>query len=363
MWFPAPNTREGGHGACKPPLVPPYVPVLQLETEILNERQEITVLASRFIAYANAAGAILFSTLSSGADNYPSKPIRFISTEVGGGSDLAARLIAQGITGALGQPVIVENRGGGATLSGEIIAKATPDGYTLMIAAGTLWIGSLLRKTPYETLRDFAPISLAISTPNLLIAHPSAASSVKELVALAKSRPGQLNYGSGASGASSHLAGELFKSMAGINMVRIPYKGSGLAVNAVISNEVQLMFPNASLAIPHVKSGRLKALGVTSAEPSAVLPGVPTIAASGLPGYESVLHTGLFAPAKTPPSIIRRLNQDTVRYLNTQEARELFLKTGGSEVVASTPEQFTAKIKSEVIRLGKLIKDVGITAE
>jgi tripartite-type tricarboxylate transporter receptor subunit TctC len=329
----------------------------------MDNMRATMVLTRQVFTWAYSLGALTFVTLAIGAENYPTKPIRFITTEVGGGSDLAARLIAQGIAGPLGHPVIVENRGGGATISGEIVAKATPDGYTLLIGAGALWIGSLLRKTPYDTLRDFAPISLAISTPNILITHPSVANSVKELVALAKSKPGQLNYGSGGSGASSHLAAELFKSMAGINMVRIPYKGSGLAVNAVIANEVQLMFPNASLAIPHVKSGRLKALGVTSADPSSVFPGVPTVAASGLPGYESVLYTGLFAPAKTPPTIIKRLHQDTARYLKTQEVKELFLKTGGSDVVASTPEQFTARIKSEVVRLGKLIKDVGITAE
>ena len=303
---------------------------------------------------------MVFGAGSVCAQGYPHKPIRIITTEVGGGSDIAARLIAQGMTGPLGQPVIVENRGGGATISGEIVAKASPDGYTLFVAAGTLWIGPLLRKTPYDPVKDFAPITLVVSTPNLLIGHPSLANSVKELIALAKAKPGQLNYGSGATGASSHLAAELFKSMAGVNIVRIPYKGSGLAVNAVIANEVQMMFPNASIAIPHVKSGRLKALGVTSAEPSAVLPGVPTISASGLPGYESVLHTGLFAPAKTPAAIITRLNRDIVRYLGTPEAKELFLRTGGSEVVANKPEQFAAKIKSEMVRLGKLIKDVGI---
>ena len=317
----------------------------------------------RFLVSIFSFNLMVFGAGSVCAQGYPHKPIRIITTEVGGGSDIAARLIAQGMTGPLGQPVIVENRGGGATISGEIVAKASPDGYTLFVAAGTLWIGPLLRKTPYDPVKDFAPITLVVSTPNLLIGHPSLANSVKELIALAKAKPGQLNYGSGATGASSHLAAELFKSMAGVNIVRIPYKGSGLAVNAVIANEVQMMFPNASIAIPHVKSGRLKALGVTSAEPSAVLPGVPTISASGLPGYESVLHTGLFAPAKTPAAIITRLNRDIVRYLGTPEAKELFLRTGGSEVVANKPEQFAAKIKSEMVRLGKLIKDVGIRAE
>lgn len=308
-------------------------------------------------------GVLMLGALTAGAQGYPSKPIRIVTTEVGGGSDLVARLISQGITSPLGQPVIVENRGGGATISGELVARATPDGYTLMVAAGTLWIGPLLRKAHYNVFRDFAPITLAISAPNLLVVHPTLANSVRELIALAKAKPGELNYGSGALGASSHLAAELFKHMAGIHIVRIPYKGSGLAVNAVITNEVQMMFPNMSLAVPHVRSGRLRALGVTSSEPSPLLPEVPTIAEAGLPGYESVLHTGLLAPAKTPRDIVKQLHQVTVRYLHAPEARDFVSKTSGSKIVANTPEQFAAKIKSEVIRLSKLIQDVGIPHE
>ena len=318
------------------------------------------MLVPRFAVGMFSISAMFLGVDAAFSQAYPNKPIRVTTTESGGGSDIVARQIAQGITGPLGQPVIVENRGGGATISGEILAKATPDGYTLMVAAGTLWIGTLLRKTSYDPIKDFAPITLAASTPNILVVHPSVAGSVKELITLAKSRPGQLNYGSGATGASSHLAAELFKSMAGVNIVRIPYKGSGPAVTAVIGNEVQMMFPNGSLVITHIKTGRLRGLAVTSAEASAVLPELPTVAASGLPGYESELHTGLFAPAKTPLAIIRRLNQDTVRFLRTPEARDWFLKSGGSEVVAGTPEQFGAKIKSEMVRLGKVIRDAGI---
>ena len=326
------------------------------------------MLLSRFTVYLLSLGltvsgvtSICAQTIATGSGQaYPNKPIRITTTESGGGSDFIARMIAQGITGPLGQPVIVENRGGGATISGEIVAKATPDGYTLMVAAGTLWIGTLLRKTSYDPVKDFSPITLAVSTPNILVVHPSVANSVKELIALAKAKPGQLNYGSGATGASSHLAAELFKSMAGVNIVRIPYKGSGPAVNAVIGNEVQMMFPNGALVVGHAKTGRLKALAVTSAEPSSVLPDLPTVAASGLPGYESELHTGIFAPAKTPAAIVKRLNQEAVRYLRTPEAKDGFMKSGGSEVVASTPEQFGAKIKSEMVRLGKVIKEAGI---
>jgi tripartite-type tricarboxylate transporter receptor subunit TctC len=295
------------------------------------------------------------------AQNYPVKPIRIVTDEAGGGSDLILRMVAQGITFPLGQPVIVDNRGGGGTVSGEIAAHAAPDGYTLLMVAGTLWIGAVLRKLPFDPVKELSPITLAVAVPNLLIVNPTLpVTNVKELIALAKSKPGQLNYSSGATGASSHIAAELFRSMAGINIVRIPYKGSGSAVNAVIANEAQMMFPNAGLAIPHVKSGRLRALAVTTPQPSAILPGVPTIAASGLPGYESVLYTGMFAPANTPQAVIRRLNEVTVRYLRTPEAKERFLNVAGAEVVASTPEAFAAKIKEEIARISKLVKDGNI---
>ena len=323
------------------------------------------MVTQRLIASMCAAWLIVSGAGYAYGQSYPSRPIRVIIDEAGGGSDFVARLIAQGITGALGQPVIVENRGGGGTISGELVAHASPDGHTLLVVAGTLWIGALLRKTSFDPIRELAPITLATATPNLLIVHPSVpANSVRELIALAKARPGTLNYSSGSSGGgSAYLAAELFKAMAGVDIVHVTYKGSASSVNAVLGNEVQMMFPNAALAVPHLKSGRLRALAVTTPEPSALFPDLPTVAAAGLPGYESVLYTGMFVPARTPPAIIGRLNQETVRFLNTTETKDRFLKAAGAEVIGSSPEKFAATIKSEMARVSKLIKDAGIRIE
>lgn len=320
-------------------------------------------MSSRFIAALTALGVLACGVHAACAQGYPNKPIRIITTEAGGGSDFAARVLAKALTGPLGQPVIVENRGGGATISADIVAKASPDGYTLLAASGTLWVATLIRRTNYDTLRDFMPITLAINTPNILVVHPSVASSAKELIAVAKAKPGQLNYGSGATGAASHLAGEMFKSMAGVNIVRIPYKGSGVAVNALLGNEVQLMFPSASIAVPHVKSARLKALAVTSHKPFSMMPEVPTLSDAALPGYESTVYAGLFAPIRTPAPIVRRLLEESIKYLHTPEAKELFLRSGGADVVAATPEESRTIIRSELKRLGRVIKEANIREE
>ena len=212
----------------------------------------------------------------------------------------------------------------------------------------------------YEPLRDFAPVTLALATPNILVVHPSLpVKSVRELVALAKAKPGDLNYASGNAGTSNHLAAELFKSMAGVNLTRIPYKGGAPAISDLVGGQVQLMF-GASLAVAqHVQSGRLRALAVTSAKPSALAPGLPTVAEAGVPGYASVAIFGVLAPAKTPPSLIERLNREIVKVLQTTEVKER-LFNAGSEVVASSADAFGAAIKSEMTTLGKLIKDSGI---
>jgi len=321
------------------------------------------MLPNRLTRALFAAAVAVFCASSVHAQPYPSRPIRIATTQAGGGSDFLARLVGQGITGPLGQPVVIDNRGGGATISGEIVARAEPDGYTLLAAAGTLWIGSLLRKTPYDPIKAFAPITLAISTPNVLVVHPSVANSMKELIALAKAKPGVLNYGSGATGASSHIAGELFRHMAGIDIVRVPYKGSGAAVSAVMSNEVQMMFPNGNLVVAHVKAGRLKALAVTSPKPFSALPDLPTVAAAGIPGYESELYTGILAPARTPRAIIKRLHSEIVHFLRQPSVKQSLMRSGGSEVVASTPEEFSATIKAEMARVGKMIKETGLRVE
>jgi tripartite-type tricarboxylate transporter receptor subunit TctC len=287
--------------------------------------------------------------------NYPERPIRVVTSGSGGGLDLAARLIGPSLSANLGQPVVVDNRASGM-IPGEIVSKAQPDGHTLLFFGSTFWIGPLLQKAPYDPVRDFAPISLTNRAPNVLSVHPALpAASVKELIALAKAKPGELNFGTSGTGAPNHLAAELFKSMAGIHIVRIAYKGSGGALNGLLAREIQIMFVPAATAAPHLKSGRLRALAVTSAEPSPLAPNLPTIAASGLPGYESVSLYALFAPAKTPPAIIGRLNQEVVRALNQQDVRgRLF--ASGLESVGGTPGELAATLKSEMARMGKLIR-------
>jgi tripartite-type tricarboxylate transporter receptor subunit TctC len=306
-------------------------------------------------------GMMTLAACVASGQNYPTKPIRIVAGSAGGAADFAARIFAQELSGPLGQPVVVNNQN--RVEPGEVVAKAQPDGYTLLLGGSVTWLAALMRDMPFNVLSDFSPITLATTQPLVLVVHPSvAASSVKELIALAKAKPGVLNYGAGGLGASAHLATELFRSMAGINIVRITYQGTGPALNAVIAGEVQLLMSNAGPALPFVKSGRLKALAVTSAEPSALVPGLPTVAASGLPGYESGNASALFAPAKTPEAIIKRLNQEVLRVLNRPDVKEKFFSTG-VEVVGSSPEELTRMIKSEMARIGKVIKEGGIRTE
>ncbi len=306
--------------------------------------------------------SMLSATIAHG-QAYPTKPIRIVTSDVGGGNDFIVRLIAPEMTAHLGQSVVIENRPSGV-IPGSIVSKATPDGYTVLVYGGTFWLGPLLQSNvPYDILKDFAPITMLTNSPNILVVTPTfAATSVKELIALAKAKPGSLNYASTAPGSAIHLAAELFKSMAGVNIVRISYKGTGQAINDVIAGQVQMMFPNAASATQMIKTGRLKALAVTSAKPSALFPDLPTIAASGVPGYESGSAFGMFAPAKTPAAIIKRLNMETVRALNVPDIKEKFLRAS-NEVIGGTPEQLTATIKSETARVGKVVKEAGIRIE
>ena len=296
--------------------------------------------------------------------NFPNKPLRIVCGEAGGGTDFAARLMAPALSANVGQPVIVDNRGGTGIISGEIVTKAPPDGHTMLFNGAAFWLLPFMNdKVPFDPLTDFSPITLAATSPTMLVVHPSSmANSVKELIAMAKSKPGALNYASGPAGSSSHLAAELFKAMAGVNIVRIVYKGTGPGLVAVIAGEVPLMFPNAAAGLPQVKAGKLRALAVTSAEPSALLPGLPTVAASGVPGYEAVSNTGFFAPAKTPAAIISRLNQELSRVLNRPDVKEKFF-SAGVETVGSSPQRFADKVKSEMATLGKLMKDAGVREE
>jgi tripartite-type tricarboxylate transporter receptor subunit TctC len=291
------------------------------------------------------------------AQTYPTRPIRILTSAAGGGNDVVSRLIGQGIAGPLGQPVVIDNRAG--IVSIDTVAKATPNGYTLLVIGSSLWIEPLMKEQAlWNPLRDFAPISLAVSTPNVLVVHPSVrATTTKELIALAKARPGELNYASAGSGSTPHVSAELFKHMAGLNIVRVVYKGTAAALNDLMSGEVQLAFSPAGTVSSHVKSGKLRALSVTSAQPSELFPGLPTVAASGVPGYESASTYGVFAPARTPPAIVARLNLEIVRTLGQPDVKEKLFNTG-SEAVGSTPQELEAKIKSDMARFGKVLKPV-----
>ena len=317
------------------------------------------MLLSRFAVGMFSVGLMLPGAGRVLGQDFPNKPVRIVTSVAGGGNDFAARLIAPGLATRLGQPVIVDNKGS-TLLSTDISAKALPDGYTLHVNGALLWIYPMLQKAPYDAIRDFSPVALISTEPSLVAVHPSVAvNSIKELIALAKARPGVLNYGSTAAGGATHLAVELFKSMAGVNIVNVPYKGSGPAITALLSGEVQLLIFDVGLLLPHAKSGKLRALAVTSAEPSALVPGLPTVAASGLPGYEKVGMTGIWAPAKTPAAVINRLNQEIVRVLGQPEVKER-VTNAGADIVASSPEQFAATIRSDMARMGKVIQDAEI---
>lgn len=317
------------------------------------------MLLLRSIVIMFSIGVMVLCTGTAPGQNYPIKPIRILTSAPGGGSDIVARVIAQGASGPLGQQLIVDNRAG--IIAVETVAKAPPDGYTLLLYGSVIWVEPLMRdNVPWDPLRDFSPITTATRSPNMVVVHPSLpVKSIKELIALAKARPAELNYGSAGSGATTHLAAELFKVMTGVRIVRIAYRGNGPAINDLIGGQVQLMFPTVGEVASHVKSGGLRALAVTTAQPSALAPGLSTVAASGLPGYESASILGILAPAKTPTAIIKHLNQEIVRVLNRADVKERFFKAG-LETMGSSPEQFAATVKSETLKWGKVIKEAGI---
>jgi len=313
----------------------------------------------RLMACLLRAGVMMLVAGAAYGQNYPYKPIRIVTSEPGSGTDLMARLIGQRLTDSFGRQVLVDNRGG--TLAREVVLKAPPDGYTLLLSGTSLWLSPFMREhAPYDPLRDFSPITLAASSPNVLAVHPSLpVESVKDLVALARSKPGELNYASGSTGAPTHLAAELFKAMAGVDIVRIPYKGTGPAINALLGGQVQVMFVSTTSVAPHVKVGKLKALAVCTAQPSVLAPGLPTVTAAGLPGYEATSLFGMFAPANTPAALINRLNREIVQALNRAEVKER-LSSAGVETIGSSPAELAATMKSEMARWGKLIKSAGI---
>ena len=321
------------------------------------------MLALRVAGWGLAASLVMVAAGGACGQQYPNRPVRMVVSGTGGSSNFAARLIAPGLSASLGQQLVVDNRGSGAVAI-EIVARAAPDGYTLLMNGSNLWLLPFMRdRVPWDPIRDFAPLSLAIMAPNMLVVHPSLpVKSARELIAHAAARPGVLNYATSGIGNSNHLAGVLFKAMAGVDMVQINYKGAAIALSDLIAGQVQVMFPTPASVMAHVRSGRLKALAVTSAQPSPLLPGLPTVAATGLPGYESVSIFGAFAPAGTPPALVARLNREIVGALSNPDVRKIFFNAG-VEVVGSSPGEFSAMIKAEMSRMGKVIKDAGIREE
>ena len=291
------------------------------------------------------------------AQTFPAKPIRIVTTETGSANDVVARMISQKLSPSLGHQLIVDNRG---IIAGEIVSRAAPDGYTLLSYGSPLWLSPFMRNVSYDPVADFSPITVSAVAPNMLVVHPSLPiSSVKELIALAKARPGELNYGSSSTGGTPHLAAELFKTMAGVNIVRVPYKGSGPGLIALMGGEVQLSFPSAGAATPYVRAGKLRALAMTSLEPSPLAPGLPTMAAAGLPGFESTSVLAIFAPARTPAAIVSKLSQEMAQTVRSTELKERLFKLG-LEAVGSTPEQTAATIRAEMTKWGRIIKEAGI---
>ena len=324
----------------------------------MNELSRSLVL----IAIVACAASVRAATTSAGLD-YPSKVIRIIASATGGGSDFNSRLISPALSAALGQPIVIDNRPGTFML-GKLTAAATPDGHTLLMAASDLWLQPFLHElAPFDPVKDFSPVTLLTTSPLVVVVHASVAvNTVKELITLAKAKPAALNYGSGNTGSSSHLGAELFRSMAGINVVRVPYKGVGPALNALLAGDVQLMVASAGSVMAYGKSGKLKVLASTGARQSSLLPGLPTVAESGVPGYEFAQTLGVLAPAKTLTPVINRLYIEITRILAQPDVKQKFVSVG-VETVGNSPAEFAALIKTDMMRLGKVIREAGIRAE
>jgi tripartite-type tricarboxylate transporter receptor subunit TctC len=324
-------------------------------------------MKSKYLAALAACGACVLVAAAAPAysQQYPSKVVRVIVPFApGGGSDITARQFSQKLSEALGQQFIVDNRGGAGGLIGmEMTAKAPPDGYTIMIATPTMAVNpTFIPKLPYDTIRDFAPVSLVATSPHLLAIHPSIpARNVKELVALAKSRPGQLTF-SGTSGGSSHLTAELFSSVAGIKVLHVPYKSTGQAVLAIVTGEVSLGFNDVMTNLPQMRAGRLRGLAVTSLQRSSAVPELPTIDESGYKGFQSGVWYGVVAPARTPTEIIGRLNAELVKIARQPDFVQK-LAAQGAEVIGSSPERFGAHLKAEISRWARIIREAGIRSE
>ena len=319
----------------------------------------IARLACAALAVATAGAA--FAQAS-----YPSKPVRMVvPSSAGGGTDIVARIIAPDLSKRLGQQVVIDNRPGAGTMIGiEVAAKSPPDGYTLLMGLSTLAINSALyKKVPYDPVRDFAPITQAVSSASIIVVHPSIpVKTLKELIAFARARPGQLNYASAGTGTYPHMTMELFLSMARLKMVHIPYKGTGPAMIDMVGGQVATMAATILTGMPQIRAGRLRPLGITSAARSPIVPDIHTVAEAGLPGYESVQWYGMLAPARTPRDIITRLHGEATRVLQQPEIKARFAGDG-ADPVGSTPEEFTRYIQSELTKWAKVAREAGIQPE
>ena len=317
------------------------------------------MLSYRAIAYSVLLASASVSLAH--AQDYPTRPVRIVTASPGGGNDYLARIIAPALSAALGQQVIVDNRV--SRLVGGIVARATPDGYTLVVGGGTMQFVPLMEKVDYDLLADFAPISQLERSPNVLVVHPSLkVNTVRELIALARSKPGALLYGTGGAGGSLHLGGEMFMVATSVKISRVPYKSTGPALLGLLTNEVQMVFATAGGVMSHIRDGRLKPLGVTSAQPFPLIPGVPTLASQGLRDYDLDTIGFIMAPARTPVHLVKRLNQHIVKIMQQGDVKER-MAGGGSEVVTGTPEQLAAKLKSDDERMRRLFKQIGLSAD
>ena len=313
-----------------------------------------------------ALGTLLAAQLDAAEQAYPVKPIRLIvATAPGGGVDGTARVLAKTMAGIIGQQIVVENRAGSGGVPGtEILAKSAPDGYTLQLASSSHVVNpSLYRKLPYDSVADFTAVCLVSRSPNVLVVHPSVpAKTIKELIALAKAHPGKLNFSSAGAGQASHLGGERFKVMTGVNIVHVPYKGTGPGVIGLLGGEVEMQFATLPSVLTYIKAGRLRPLGIATLKRSAVLPEVPTISEAGVPGFEAGAWYGVVAPAGLSKDIVAQLNRAIVRSLETAEMRDTLLRDG-SDPVGSRPEEFAAFIASEIQKWSVVVKAAGIKAE
>jgi tripartite-type tricarboxylate transporter receptor subunit TctC len=313
------------------------------------------------------AAALACAATFAFAQGYPEKPIRFVvGFTPGGPSDILARALGQKLGERWNQQVVIENRpGAGGNVAAEAVAKSAPDGYTWLLGNNSILATnqSLYRRLGYDPVKDFAPVSLVAVQPNILVVNPEVpANSVMDLISLARKHPGKLNYASSGSGAAAHLAGELFKTMTGVDLVHVPYKGAQPALTDVIAGQVQVMFATSASVIPFIKAGKLRALAVTTAQRSASVPELPTVAEAGVPGFEAITWHGVVVPAATPAPLIERLNRDIVGVLRMPDLRER-LATLGAEVVAGTPHEFTEYIAAEIPKWAKVVRDSGARIE